>query len=89
MSSELEANAFVDTLKRRIVTFDAFEKTVHSMQECLKATHDAHERVAKTYDHLVFTFSQLLGQHPETRAITPTFIKTVENEHLYTSKFVR
>lgn len=88
MSSELEANTFVDTLRRRIVTFDGFEKTLQSMQESLKAAYDAHERVARTYDHLVFGFSQLLGQHPDTRAVTPMFIKALENEHQYTSKFV-
>lgn len=88
MSSEAEARAFVETLNRRITTYEAFEKTLNNVQEAFKWAQDGFDRLAKAFEPLNTVFSQLLSSAPETKDLCPTFIKTVEIQQKQATRMV-
>lgn len=78
MSSEAEARTFVETLTRRIEIYDAFEKTLNNAQEAFKWVQDGYERLSKALDPLSRAFSQLLSSAPESKDLSPSFVKAIE-----------
>jgi hypothetical protein len=88
MSTEVEAVNFLETLKRRVATFQSFETTLNNLQKAFRDAQDVYERSTKIYDGLTLAFSQLLGTHAATKSLTPAFIKVLENDQAFVQKTV-